>query len=421
MNWIRNLLRKKYQIFLYILSFLILINPYTLSLFDSNPPLSNHAYLLIYTIHIFNLLGVALFIFKREIFIQCIFAGIFLIIFDLALSPYVDNSSADKLSEFRRQNPEPYVNAEYYSPEFIDESLGQKNGWILDHEYGGVKPNNFVGQWINIHDNRRKTVNADGVFNNKLYLFGGSTVFNSEVPDSLTIASQLASFGANKASFEVLNMGASAVHSIHQFGLLRSEIQLNEGDIVVFYDGVNDVQQRIVYENEVGPMFGDPKNESFFIKLIRYANYHSSIAKLLYDIMVDNVRPISSSLVDESISRYIETLRSSENYVTSQNARFFHFLQPTLFTKIYLNDYEKSLIKMGYPFVPNQSKAAFKVAYPIIEERLRSEDYSMSLTDSFDHLETSPYLDFCHVNHIGNEIIANQIWSAISLRLSSIN
>ena len=52
---------------------------------------------------------------------------------------------------------------------------------------------------------------------------------------------------------------------------------------------------------------------------------------------------------------------------------------------------------MGNPFVPIQSKVALEIAYPIISERLLSERYSASLVDAFDHLETSPYLDFCHV------------------------
>jgi len=416
MSWISNLSRKRNQILLYLVVFVALVNPYTLSFLDPNPPLSNTDYFVIAAIHLLNLFAVVLFMLKREVFVQFAIAGIFLILVELGISPFVNPQSE---YEFRLQNPEPYLNAEYYSQEFIDESFSQPGRWILDSVYGGVKPDNFVGQWFNVENHRRRTTNTDGPFQNTVYLFGGSTVYNSEVPDALTIASQLAGLGANEASFEVVNMGATSIHSTQQFARLRTEVQLNEGDIVVFYDGVNDVHQRIVYENQEGYMYGDPKNESIFLKALRLAATYSSIAKFLLDTMIDNVRPISISLVDESVSNYVETLRDVKNYVIGQNAIFIHFLQPTLFTKATLNDYETSLIEFGYPFVTKQSKLAFEAAYPKIMERLQAEEYSVSLIDSFDKLDLSPYLDFCHVNHIGNEVIANQIWSEIALRLDS--
>ena len=40
--------------------------------------------------------------------------------------------------------------------------------------------------------------------------------------------------------------------------------------------------------------------------------------------------------------------------------------------------------------------------------------FSYSLVEAFDDLEKSPYLDFCHTNHIGNKIIAENIWNNIN-------
>jgi len=179
---------------------------------------------------------------KRHIF-QFLLAGFFIIIINLAIAPFIDKLNH---KEFRLQQPEPYINADFYSAEFVEEAFDQPQGSILDRANGGVKPNNFNGQWFNVRDHIRVTVNADAWYQNKLYLFGGSALYNSEVSDSLTIASLLASVGANDASFEVINMGATSIHSAQQFARLRSEIELREGDIVIFYNGVNGVQQRIV-------------------------------------------------------------------------------------------------------------------------------------------------------------------------------
>ena len=110
-----------------------------------------------------------------------------------------------------------------------------------------------------MRDHKRVTLNADALFRNKLYLFGGSTISNSEVPDSLTIASLLASVGANDASFEVTKIWATSIHSAQQFARLRSEIELRKGFMVISYDGVNDIQERIVYENQQGYDVWGPK------------------------------------------------------------------------------------------------------------------------------------------------------------------
>ncbi|MDA7643426.1 hypothetical protein N8665_03915 [Akkermansiaceae bacterium] len=420
MSWISNLLKGKFYIILYLIFFVLLVNPYTLSLLDTksdfgliNYLLIHKAYKLIYTLHIVNLIGVTLFVFKRTIFIQLVVACGFVIIVDFAISPFVDRESPQ---DFRLKKPEPYSNADYFSPEFIDEAFVQPQRWILDDSYGGVKPANFEGRWFNVQNHRRITVNSDEEFKKTLYLFGGSTVYNSEVPDSLTIASQLAEIGANEASFEVVNMGASSIHSSQQFARLVSEVELKKGDIVVFYDGVNDVQQRIVYENKEGYMFGRPKNESFPIRVIRLAQDYSAIAKLLLDTMGKNVKPVSEDLVENSIVDYLQTLDEAHNHVINSGGSFFHFLQPTLFTKSNLSEYELMLIEKGSHFVPVQTKYVFERVYPAIIKQLELVKYSNSLTDSFDDLSASPYLDFCHVNHIGNQIIANEIWRSILQR-----
>ena len=57
-----------------------------------------------------------------------------------------------------------------------------------------------------------------------------------------------------------------------------------------------------------------------------------------------------------------------------QGAVFYHFLQPTLFTKNKLNEYEQMLIEKGEPFVPIQFVIDYKESYPLIEKRLNNLD-----------------------------------------------
>ena len=155
------------------------------------------------------------------------------------------------------------LNANYFSKDFINETFTQPGKWLLDKEFGGVKPSDYKGKWINVKNNRRVTINEPKNYVSTIYIFGGSTVYNGEVPDNLTIASQLASSSANDNLYKVVNMGATSIHSAQQFGRLKSEINLNEGDLVIFYDGVNDVLQRIIYQNRDGYMIGQPKKRVF--------------------------------------------------------------------------------------------------------------------------------------------------------------
>ena len=414
MSWISANLKFLKKIFFIFLFAVILINEFTLSLFDPNPPLSKIAIYLMYFVYAGSIVCAVIFFYFRTLFIQLTIILVFLIAVDFTTSLFIERTGH---KEFRIQQPEPYINAEYFSKDFIDESFAQPGGWLLDKTFGGVKPNNFEGNWINVRNNKRVTINEQRNYSRNIYLFGGSTVYSGEVPDNLTIPSQLASLGANNYSYKVVNMGATSIHSAQQFGRLKAEINLSDGDVIIFYDGVNDVLQRIIYGNHEGYMIGNPKKESFWIRQLRSKNKYSSILFIFYSKIIENTKETPSTLINTSVDNYVNTLAAVNKYVKSQGGSFYHFLQPTLFTKKNLNEYEKLLIEKGYPFVPAQFIQDFKRAYPLISDKLDTVEFSYSLVDAFNNLEKSPYLDFCHVTHIGNKIIAENIWNKINNKL----
>jgi len=414
MSWISANLKFLQKIFIIFLCVIILINKFTLSLFDPNPPLSQTAIYAIYFVYLGIIVFAVFFFYFRTLFIQFTFIIFFLIIVDLITSLFIERIDH---KQFRIQRPEPYIDAEYFSKDFIEESFSQPGEWLLDKMYGGVKPNNFEGNWFNVRNNQRVTINEPGNYLRKIYLFGGSTVYGSEVPDNLTIASQLASLGANNFSYKVVNMGATSIHSTQQFGRLKAEINVNDGDVIIFYDGVNDVLQRIIYNNQEGYMIGEPKKESFWIKQLRSKSKYSTILFIFYSRMLKNTKKTPLTLIKTSVDNYFNTLIAVNEYVEGQGASFYHFLQPTLFTKKNLNKYELLLIEKGYPFVPKQFIQDFQKAYPLISNKLDSVEFSYSLVGAFNNLEKSPYLDFCHVTHVGNKIIAENIWNNINNEL----
>ena len=53
----------------------------------------------------------------------------------------------------------------------------------------------------------------------------------------------------------------------------------------------------------------------------------------MYSEMIKNTKETSPTLISNSVDDYINILVDVNNYVKTQGAYFYHFLQPTLFTK----------------------------------------------------------------------------------------
>ena len=101
----------------------------------------------------------------------------------------------------------------------------------------------FQGDTINIGGRyaQRRTINDGTDKSNKVYFFGGSAIWGSGVRDDGTIPSQFAA----TTGFWSENFGESG-YTAHQDLMLLMQL-LQDGHrpgIVVFYDGVNDVEAK---------------------------------------------------------------------------------------------------------------------------------------------------------------------------------
>ena len=99
-----------------------------------------------------------------------------------------------------------------------------------------------------------------------------------------------------------------------------------------------------------------------------------------------------------------------------------HFLQPNIFTLAKHGEYENSLLK--FEIIPIQAEKAFRSTYPyftdLVAERSKQGYAEFDLTAVFDQLDRPVYLDFCHVNHVANEAIADAIFSAL-VKTNTVN
>ena len=111
---------------------------------------------------------------------------------------------------FRLTRPEPYKNSIFFSREFIEESFRQPEGYFTPSGTRLVYPNNFHGKWFNYENHQRITVSQPAIYKSRIFLFGGSTVQNSEVPDDFTIASFIQK-AVSKNNIRVENYGVTSV------------------------------------------------------------------------------------------------------------------------------------------------------------------------------------------------------------------
>jgi len=98
----------------------------------------------------------------------------------------------------------------------------------------------------------------------------------------------------------------------------------------------------------------------------------------------------------------------------SAGAEFVHFLQPTAFTRATLTAYEQAILKNPLQTAPGL-KLAFEEGYP----RLRVVAAGLSdqgieyhdISNAFDKRSegSEVLLDFCHVNHEGNRLVAQRM------------
>lgn len=326
--------------------------------------------------------------------------------------------------EFRLNRPEPYSKSTFFSQDFINESFSQPGGWITPIGTRIVLPNNFKGHWINVRENKRVTIAQPKIYKKRILIFGGSTIYNGEVPDSFTIASYLQENLISNGYIDILveNYGATSIHITQQFERLQYDVMLKSGDVVIFYDGVNDVLQRVYFNNPNGFIANEVAKSPLLVQYIRKWKVHSAFLRWVDENLISqkNYR-LNLLRAPKAADEYVAEIVKTNSFVNSKGAKFLHFLQPHIFTKNPKNSYEKDLIGLeGSDMMPFGLKEVFESTYPIIQKKLEPITYNRDATSIFNDLIISPYMDFCHVSESANKVVANEIFLQL-LKMGVLN
>jgi hypothetical protein len=280
-------------------------------------------------------------------------------------------------------------------------------GWRL-------KP--FRGETINIGGRyaQRQTINDGKDKSKKVYFFGGSTMWGIGARDDGTIPSEFAA----AAGFWSENFGEDA-YTAHQ-GLMLLVQLLQDGhrpDIVVFYDGVNDVEAKCRLEltpnSHALEAIIDRRLSDTGLPATTFSHYFAPlwlVATQIKSKLIPAVAPAKAVAHYDCDSRPEKATKIAENLVAdwqmakhlveSYGGRFIGILQPVL----YFSQTRVDHLLASDPDL----RAQFQAVYPLVERRMAEDGRFHNLVRALD-VDEYVYVDFCHLSPNGNRLIAAQI------------
>ncbi len=339
--------------------------------------------------------------------------------------------------DFRINQPLPYKDAEYFNNDFLMESMKCLGIKDFNCSKGLEKARDFSGDYINVSNNLRHTTGQPERARNRILLFGGSTMFCREVPDEYTIASILQGMINDHygSAFMVENHGLSSLRSEDQTRHMK-QVPIQPGDMVVFYDGVNDmvgVDSRIMEQQmpERVEAKGNLRRIGWTGRIMNtlFIRFGEKIAFLKVFFALRSRGILAKPVKEEEIltmlgpvrDSYEDHIRQAHQFVTSKEGHFYHFLQPSLFTLLRISPYEQELMENAF-LVARASRKTHVLGYPMLRQALMELQKEGVNTTDLSHVlnerenKEEFYLDFCHVNHRANERIAKHMFEIIFAR-----
>jgi len=241
--------------------------------------------------------------------------------------------------------------------------------------------------------------------------FGGSTVWGRGVADADTIPGH---FNRLHPEVAVHNHGESGFVSRQELARLVNLInQDSPMDLVVFYDGCNDAYTLCRGDVSIN---GHSREQRIASKVKPGSRVASSLVRSLREVIRflfirGGVKKDAPSRCQEDpahAANVAQTLvnnwRIARALAQGAGAEFHAILQP--------------LAPMGSPNIEHLSDRTIKssrtvdytTVYPLVQQLIREEDATWihDFTDAFDRDEYI-YIDSCHVNALGNQIIAERV------------
>ena len=293
--------------------------------------------------------------------------------------------------------------------------------------YYGWRRQPYAGQTINL-DQRglRRTYRPENVTPARtIAFFGGSTTWGTGADDARTIPSEFVKLNPDYAGYNFGETGYVAHQSLNVF--LERYFEGFRPDVVVFYDGVNDVWNKC--RQEMGPYShsrevkirsalresGSGSGESFWLTVLPIRNFVEKAIRVF-----GNEKRAEASYYDchenpEKAQQVARVLLSDwlivKNLVESYGGTFVPILQPV----IYFSDTRTDHLKLS-----ESLKWQYETLYPLIVDMLHREfpELAANFLDLRHALDRDEYfyIDWCHLSPNGNQLVAARISDGVNAR-----
>lgn len=259
----------------------------------------------------------------------------------------------------------------------------------------------FAGETVTIEGpfHERRTPQPPGAAAPSVFFFGGSTMWGTGSRDQETIPALYAAATGRMAR----NFGESGYVAHQNLEMLLWLLQVGERpDIVVFYDGVNDVVQKC---RAGAPLFADGQRDRIRARL-RFEQgspgyYFAPLLAWLAETAGEEPAggsdcagdPARARAVAEALLRDWETARL---VAEGNGIRFHAVLQPVLYFSETRSDHLRA--------EDEERRRQYEAVYPLLRT-LAAERGFTDFTAVLD-LDEYLYIDFCHLSPNGNALVA---------------
>jgi hypothetical protein len=267
----------------------------------------------------------------------------------------------------------------------------------------------------------------------RVFVLGGSTVFLGKPALPELLQDRLRERGFDRV--HVYNWGAVAASSGMEVARLAFEIGDFQPDLVVQYDGGNDVSTPFLYDPRPGYPLNfvvTERNPLLRSDLATYPTwtlfaYGSNLARILFPsfftgrfLELDDLRReqgYGTAAWEDQIARiYVANLVRSARIAGGFGALYMGFFQPLIQFKPSLSDDEKRVKDLLIDYLTNHRAAEFDAHANRMRERVLARVAALGgipkvvdLSGIFAPTTESIYTDFIHVNRAGNERIATAV------------
>jgi lysophospholipase L1-like esterase len=325
----------------------------------------------------------------------------------------------------------PVYDGDAWAPEFWKEEFSRQKLVKVYAAFRLWAVTGWHGTYINNDEGDRgvwrRTVNpANGTckagHSKTIWIFGGSTVYGTGVPDWATVPSYLArDLNASGGDCDVVtNFGVEGYVSNQELIYLQERLKTGQRpDMVIFYDGVNDASAAGPADGEPSPHFYYPLIKSRMEGAIssKLDFVRDSYAMRLTHAILGSVRrekfELSSAQLNAkattTLDNYEANLRLASALSKAFNFKLYWFWQPSLFYGHKpLVPFEKNMLETFSSERDKSWSVVINRVYQEAERRAVPGGF-VFLGDLFDSVKEPVYIDQAHLGPRGNELAASAV------------